>query len=78
MVEPTYISGGKAWLGPAEPAEDVPAPPDTDTVSPRLCRGCGESLPPHRKSFHNKVCQGTWLNKQYAASRAAKKREQSA
>jgi hypothetical protein len=78
MVERPYISGGKAWLGPAEPAEDVPAPPNTDTVSPRLCRGCGEPLPPIRKSFHTKACQGTWLNKQYAASRAAKKGEQGA
>jgi hypothetical protein len=78
MEDPHYISGGKAWLGPAEPAEDVPAPPDTDTVSPRLCRGCGESLPPHRKSFHNKVCQGTWLGKQSALAKVAPPKEQNA
>ena len=47
----------------------------TDAGPPRLCRGCEKPLPLNRKSFHNKVCQGTWLAQQDAAKnrRFAKK-----
>ena len=63
MVDPVYISDGKAWLGPDEPTAVAGAPPVTDAPSHRPCRGCGEPLPDNRKGFHNKVCQGAWLSK---------------
>lgn len=75
MVEPTYISGGKAWLSPAEPAEGAPVPPTSDAVAPRLCLGCGDPLPPIRKSFHNKSCQGRFLHGTREAARKAAAKE---
>ena len=77
MVEPTYVSVIQAWLSPEEPAVVAPASPDADAVSSRLCLGCSEPLPPIRKSFHSKICQGRWLTTVHAARvKAAKAKKE--
>lgn len=79
MLDPNYFSGLKAWLSPEELTEVAPGPPTTDTISPRLCRGCGEPLPDKRKAFHSKACQGAWLSRRSpTVIKAAKAKEANA
>ena len=66
MEDQSHIIAVKAWLSSEEPVVAGP-PTATDATIPRPCRACGEPLPFNRKTFHNKVCQGTWMGKQNAA-----------
>lgn len=78
MVEPVYITDVQAWLTPEQPAEASPTPLSTEEASPRLCRGCGEPLPPIRKGFHDNVCKGKFLSRNNVGSKRPRKDKKNA